>query len=144
MKRIESENQTNGGTFAGSVLARKSYLALNLAVYALFALGFFIAPVTLAGKIGITLQHSAALADLRAVYGGLSLGIGALIVLGLTQKTHTLSAVILCMLASAGLLLGRLVTMILDGPGDIYIYGSMALEVLAVILGVLLIRGRSE
>ncbi|WP_244939862.1 DUF4345 family protein [Leptospira adleri] len=116
-------------------LVSKIFLLMNLAVYDAFAVGFFLVPVKLASWIGIEIQTSAALADFRAMYGGLCLGVGAVLALGLFKKEWFSAGILLSVTTAGGLFLGRIYTILLDGPGNEYIYISMATEVGAVAIG---------
>ncbi|AOP33321.1 hypothetical protein A0128_05350 [Leptospira tipperaryensis] len=116
-------------------LISKIFLLMNLVVYDAFAIGFFLIPIKLASWIGIEIQTSAALADFRAMYGGLCLGIGAVLVLGLFKKEWVQAGILLAVTTAGGLFLGRIYTLLLDGPGNEYIYVSMATEVGAVVIG---------
>lgn len=111
------------------------YLIINFVVYAAFALAFFIMPTMLAEMIGIQFRDTGALADFRAMYGGLCLAISILILLGILKIAYQRAAVVLSILGGGALFLGRLVTLIVDGPGNLFIYVSMATEVFTVILG---------
>lgn len=116
------------------------FLFLNLAIYAGFAVAFLAMPVRFAEMIGIQLQSSAALADFRAVYGGLCLGISLVLIAGIARSGYCQAALLLAITCGSGLLLGRLITLLLDGPGNLYIYASMASEVFAIIAGLFLYR----
>ncbi|RHX87217.1 DUF4345 family protein [Leptospira stimsonii] len=116
-------------------LISKIFLLMNIAVYDAFAIGFFLIPLKLASWIGIELQTTAALADFRAMYGGLCFGIGIVLVLALFRKEWLSSGLLLSVTTAGGLLLGRLYTLLWDGPGNEYIYISMAMEIGAVLIG---------
>lgn len=116
------------------------YLLMNLTVYFGFAIGFFVQPKPLAEMIGISFRSTAALADFRAMYGGLCLSIGILILSGILRPATRILAIRLSLLTAAGLFLGRLVTIIFDGPGNEYIYVNMFTEVVGVFLGWFLLR----
>ncbi|MBL8021299.1 MAG: DUF4345 family protein [Leptospirales bacterium] len=116
------------------------YLFLNLAIYAGFAAVFLATPVRFADMIGIQLQSSAALADFRAVYGGLCLGISLVLIAGIASGGYRRGAILLATACGGGLLLGRLITLLFDGPGNLYIYVSMASEVFALGAGLVLLR----
>ncbi|EQA44444.1 PF14248 domain protein [Leptospira broomii serovar Hurstbridge str. 5399] len=137
---LELENSENEPRLKLLTLISKVYLLLNLAVFFAFAVGFFIAPTMLADQIGFSIHSTAALADFRAMYGGLCLGIGILILLGILQTKTRIAAIQISVLTAGGLLLGRLITLILDGPGNEYIYISMLTEVFGIALGFFLLR----
>ncbi|EPG73417.1 PF14248 domain protein [Leptospira fainei serovar Hurstbridge str. BUT 6] len=137
---LELEDSKNEPRSKLLTLISKGYLFLNLAVYFAFAVSFFIAPTTLANQIGFSIHSTAALADFRAMYGGLCLGIGILILLGILRQKTRIAAIQISVFTAGGLLLGRLVTLLLDGSGNEYIYISMLTEVFGVALGFFLLR----
>jgi hypothetical protein len=116
------------------------YLAANLLIFGGFAAAFFAAPDTLGGLIGITLRDNTARADFRAMYGGLSLGVGVVLALGLTKPRWREPALLLGVTTAAGLALGRLLTLATHGPAGLYIEGSLASELISVITGIVLLR----
>ncbi|XDD49371.1 DUF4345 domain-containing protein [Leptospira sp. WS92.C1] len=118
----------------------KLFLVLNTGVYAAFATGFFLIPVKLASLIGITLEGTAALADFRAMYGGLCLGIEAVLLIGIIKAEWRTFSVLLACTTAGGLLLGRVYTLLLDGPGNEFIYLSMATEMVAVLIGAWILK----
>ncbi|MBM9500542.1 DUF4345 domain-containing protein [Leptospira sp. 201903071] len=125
-------------------LVSKIFLLANIAVYDAFAVGFFLVPIKLASWIGIELQTTAALADFRAMYGGLCLGVGAVLVFGLFKKEWVPTGILLSITTAGGLFLGRIYTLLLDGPGNEYIYFSMTTEIVAVVLGAWLFKRWNE
>lgn len=116
------------------------FLALNLVIYAAFAVGFMTIPTTLGEILGIQLKHSASLADFRAMYSGLCLAISTLLIAGIVQTEYRNAALLLSIAGGSGLFVGRLVTLILDGPGNLYIHLSMLTEIFAVVAGIFLLR----
>ncbi|MDP2273164.1 MAG: DUF4345 domain-containing protein [Archangium sp.] len=116
------------------------FLGLNLAAFlALGGIGFF-GPYFLAGQLDITLGSTSALADFRAMYGGLPLGIAGIIALGMKNAALRHPAVLLSTLTAGGLALGRLFTMATVGlPGPLVLV-SLASEVLAVGCGIYLLK----
>ncbi|TGK12064.1 DUF4345 domain-containing protein [Leptospira fletcheri] len=135
---LESEKAKSGSKYFDFL--RSAYLLMNLAVYFGFAVGFLVQPNPLAEMIGISFRSTAALADFRAMYGGLCLGIGILILSGMLRPTARIAAIQLSLLTAAGLFLGRLITIVFDGPGNEYIYISMFTEAVGVFLGWFLLR----
>ncbi|TGL63266.1 DUF4345 family protein [Leptospira sarikeiensis] len=121
-------------------LISKIFLVLNLAVYAGFTVAFILFPIPLASAIGYTIHSSAALADFRAMYSGLCFGVGLLVYNGLVKPDFRSSAILLSVASAAGLFFARLYTLFIDGPGNEYIYLSMATEIVSVFLGVWLLK----
>lgn len=121
---------------------KKVYLFANLATYAGFAAAFLAAPRVLGEAIGVRFETAAALADFRAMYGGLCLGAAIVIGQGLRDRAFERPAMVLSIACAAGLLLGRVLTLATEGPGSMFIYASMASEVLAVGIGLALVKAR--
>ncbi len=121
-------------------LVTKVFLVMNLAVYLGFTVAFFLFPIPLATAIGFSIQSSAALADFRAMYAGLCFGVGILIFYGLSRPDFRIPAIVLSISTAGGLFLARLYTLILDGPGNEYIYLSMVTEIGSVLIGSWLLR----
>lgn len=120
-------------------LATPLFIGANLAVFAAFAAGSLVAPQAFAAQLDITLGSASAIADFRAVYGGLSLGVGVLFALSLREVSLRPTAVLLATLTAGGLMLGRLITMVTDGmPGPLVLV-FLGSEVIAVAVGLVLL-----
>jgi hypothetical protein len=119
------------------------FLGLNLAAFlALGGTGFF-APHFLAGQLDLTLGSISGLADFRAMYGGLPLGIAAIIALGMKTPALRQPAVLISTVTAGGLAFGRLTTMATVGMPGPLVLGYLASEVLAIAVGVYLLRQES-
>ena len=114
------------------------YLAVNLLVYGAYAVGFLVAPVTLAALTEIQLPTATAIADLRAIYSGLSFAIAVVLMRGLRNAQWEAPALWLATLGAVGLGFGRIVTIVTGKPGML-IYAILATEVAAASVGALLI-----
>ncbi len=120
------------------------FLGANLVVFFLFATAFLFAPRYFAAQLDITLSSTSAIADLRAMYGGLSLGVGALFVLGLKNVAFRPAAIALATLTSAGLAVGRVITIGVDGMPGPLVLAFLGSEVISVALGVYLMQRRDR
>ena len=116
------------------------FIGANLAVFFVFAVGFLFAPRYFAAQLDITLSSTSAVADLRAMYGGLSLGVGALFVLGLKNVAFRPAAVTLATLTSAGLALGRVITIVVDGMPGPLVLAFLASEIVSIAVGLWLLK----
>ena len=119
----------------------RMYLIAQLAAFLGFTAFGYAAPSRFATLLGMSLHDVTAVADFCATYGGLCAGISAVLALGLARPAWERPAVTLAVTASAGLLLGRLLTIAQHGPAGLYIHGSMALELVAALAGAWLLRG---
>ena len=124
------------------MLVKKVYLFANVAIYAGVAAAFLAAPKPLGEAIGLRFESTAALADFRAMYGGLCLGAAISIAKGMRDAAWERSAILLAITSAAGLFLGRVLTLATVGPANPFTYASMASEVLAVAAG-LFVYGRA-
>jgi hypothetical protein len=116
------------------------FLGVNLLVYLAYGVGFLLAPQKLAALLDITLNSPTALADFRAMYGGLGLGCAAFFALAIKNVSMRHSGLLLAVLGAAGLMIGRLFTMAVDGiPGPV-IFMLLATEVFAVVGGLFLLK----
>lgn len=120
------------------------FIALNALIYLAFGPAFYFFPQALGGLLGISLTSSTALADFRAMYGGLPLGAGLLMAMALKEERFQESAFFLCMAGAGGLLCGRVLSIILSGAPGLPIYGFMVSEVAALVWGALLVRRRAQ
>jgi hypothetical protein len=116
------------------------FLGVNLLVYLAYGVGFLLAPQKLAAELDITLGSATALADFRAMYGGLSLACAAFFALAIKNVSMRHSALLLAVLGAGGLMIGRLITMAFDGMPGAVIFVMLATEVFAVVGGVILLR----
>lgn len=120
------------------------FLGANLAVFFLYAGAFLLAPRTFAAYLDITLGSPSALADLRAMYGGLCLGVGTLFALGIRQAEYRRVGILLATLTSAGLMLGRLVTIAVDGVPGTLVLLFLGSEIVSVSVGLFLLRNNAQ
>jgi hypothetical protein len=111
----------------------KIFVAVNALVWIAFGPAFYFAPETLAGQLDISLTSPTAIADFRSMYGGAPLGIGIFMAMGLWRKEWMKASLMVIVLCTAGLLVGRLITMVQPGGVGSIIYFFAALEIGAVI-----------
>ncbi len=95
----------------------------------LYYLGF---PVAGADVVGIRLDTPMARADIRAVYGGLDLAIG-LLLLRSAYRGDVFVGLRVQAYAFAGLLLGRALGQMLDGPSDSLVVWLVAIELCGLV-----------
>ena len=102
---------------------------INAAVFLAFGAAFLAAPAQLAGWLDVELGSPSALADVRAMYGGLSLACGLLFVFGLRRESWFMPSLFLVMTTSAGLALGRSYSMLVSGVPGPLVLALLATEV---------------
>lgn len=125
-------------------VALRMYLVTNLTIFAAYSACAWMSPKRLAGWVDIELQSVTAVADFRAMYGGMCLGAGFIFALGFLRHEWRVPAVLLAVTTAGGLLLARLWTALIEGPVGSYIHAAMVLEVLAVIIGIALLRHETQ
>ena len=122
----------------------KGFVAINAAVWVSFGPAFYFWPEVIASYLDIALQSPTALADFRAVHGGIPLGAGLFMGMGLRRPEWLGPALMLILLGTAGLLAGRMLTVIDTGGVGQLIYLFMALEAGTIVLGAWLYRNQQE
>ena len=122
------------------ILLTKGFVAVNAVIWMAFGPVFYFAPETFAGYLDIALQSPTALADFRAMYGGIPLGVGVFMVMGLIRKEWMEPALMVILLGTTGLLVGRLLTLVDTGGVSGLIYFVGGLEAGTIIIGAWLYR----
>ena len=99
---------------------RFARLVLGLSALAFAGIGaaFLVAPEAMAARVGVSLAGAAAANDVRAVYGGLQLGVAACLVWCARRPETLRSGLAVQLFTFGGLAAARLVSLLLDGnPG---------------------------
>lgn len=108
-------------------------LGIAAAVFIGLGLTFIFAPNLMLPAMDIKAEPGKALADIRAVYGGLDLAFGVLLAICFFRKQFA-NGLGIGALAFTCLFAGRLVGIIFDPANDILTYGLFASEVLGAVL----------
>ena len=118
----------------------KIFVLGTAAIFLVYGLLFFVVPLeAFQFVVDGTVTSSSAITDLRATYGGMSVGVGIILtMLGMNQQTLKMGliAVLVLML---GMAFGRLVGIILDGDTNNYMYIYLALEIAASCVSLVLL-----
>ena len=105
---------------------------LALAVGGIGFLGFglimLIAPQSAMAGIGISLPEGAASTEIRACYGGLELGLGALLLAALRADQYRRAGLILGLVCYGAVASARVFGMLVDGGSSAFIWGALAVE----------------
>lgn len=118
----------------------KTYLTLNLLVYAAIGAGAFINPEGFAGGIDLGFLAPSAVPEFLATFGGLMLAIAVALATALSIRQHRRVAYALLALAYAGFGSGRLYGMLLVSGFDWRNGAFLVLEILLVVWGILCYR----
>ena len=122
----------------------KIFLGVTGFVFASYGLMCLFVPTTVGEAAELGLASEVAVAEVRAMYGGLQLAIGVLALLGsfrpALEKTALLS---LCFLF-AGLAGGRLFAIALASEAGVYNYAAFGYEAASVLAAIALVRVRAR
>ena len=113
----------------------KAFIALNVLVFVGFGLAYIIAPQYFAAPVEIEVPTATALADFRAIYGGLSLSVGLFFGLGLFRPMMVLPVLWLIAVSSLALALSRVYSTLASGVPESQIFLFMGLEIAAFVIG---------
>jgi hypothetical protein len=104
-------------------------LIANLAVFVAYGIAAVLFPANLAQLAEVQLPSSSALADLRALYGGLSLAIAALFLQALRDPRWVAPAVFMAIAASLGPASVRLYSCAVSGVPNELVLGFIVTEI---------------
>lgn len=102
------------------------------------------APHAVAAAVGIELTTGVAVADFRAVYGGLSLGIAALLAWCAADTSRVAMGLAAMGASFAGLAFGRAVGLVAAGEGSPLMVSFLAAELLGAAVPAALLARRPE
>jgi hypothetical protein len=117
-------------------------LVLGLSALPFLGIGgaFLAAPASMATNVDVALGSATAASDVRAVYGGLQLAIGALLAGCAIARAHVRAGLALQMTAFGGLATGRLVGVPIDGAPSALGAALLIAELVALGLGAAALR----
>jgi hypothetical protein len=117
-------------------------LGIVAAIFLALGVAFLAIPTNMLGAMDIQAEPGKALADIRAVYGGLDLAIGILMAICFFRKQFS-SGLGIGALALTCMFSGRLIGILIDPAQDVLTIGLFVSEVLgAVLCGVALFLAR--
>lgn len=123
----------------------RAVLAIVAVIFIPFGVWAILDPVAVAGLTQVQLPTPTAIADGRAIYGGLTLGLALFAALCAFRPEFTRPGLWAVLLTVAGAFLGRLGGVIVDGAGTADTYRTLVFELVIVALAaVALARGTSE
>ncbi|MEM8963188.1 MAG: DUF4345 domain-containing protein [Acidobacteriota bacterium] len=108
----------------------------------LIGLGYLFAPESMYGLYGIGLETVNEANMVRAAYGGLFLGFGALFFLGARRGPLATPALVALLTFMAGFAVGRIVSVVVDGVPSPLILSLIAFEVVYAALAAKLLSGK--
>jgi hypothetical protein len=119
-------------------------LAASALAFAGIGLGFFLWPEAFAGRVGIAPHGPAAYSDLRAVFGGLELGLAGFLAWSAAAPERLRLALVAQLAAFGGLVAGRAWSLAADGAPGAFSLGLLGAEVVALVCGGIALRGLPE
>lgn len=109
-------------------MAERVFLALQTLIWLPYGILCFFAPDFPANSAGLSATSATATTELRAMYGGLQLGIGVLTALAFVRPPLRRPALVLLLVAGTGLGVARLLGALLDGGFSAYTNGAIVFE----------------
>ena len=114
------------------------FLLLSGIGFMLIGVNTFRDPVAAMAGVELGVQSMNALNEVRANYGGMQIGIGILLFCGALLHWLSRSALLALSLITGGLVVGRLVSMMLDGMPNTAVQALLILEFLTTIAALFL------
>lgn len=110
------------------------FLVFSALIWLPYGIYCFFVPSALAESAGVITTSSTGLTELRAMYGGLQVAIGALAIAGLVRASVAPSALLAIGFLCAGLFSARILGVLMDGDMGVYTGGALLFEVLGLAL----------
>jgi hypothetical protein len=118
----------------------KFFLGLNGLIFLALGASGLLAPVSHMAVFDVTLNGPSILAEIRANYGGMHLGMGMLFMLGTFAPSWRRAALLTLALFVGGLAAGRTLSLLVDGMPNNTVLAFIVIEWLGLALAVWLLR----
>jgi hypothetical protein len=115
-------------------------LALDALVFAAFGALYWVIPVEMATKVGISVPTTGAIVDVQGLYGGLELGFGAFLAYCAWRPERAKTGLVAGMLGLGGIAVSRLVAMAHFGMPDTSVAVLVGLDLVGAILNAVFYR----
>ena len=126
-------------------MAARIFLALSVLIWLPYGIWCLLDPAQLAGSAGVSFVSATGSTELRAMYGGLQAGLGALALGGVLRASLERPALLALLFLTAGLASARIAGLALDGSASTYTLAALWFEIpTAAIAGWLLARAPLE
>ena len=123
-----------------SVKFARVVLGLYGAMFLYFGVLLFVKPTALSDALPVELVGPVAVAEIRAFYGGLEIGLGIFLLAAGFRREMLRAGLWLLLLISAGLTLGRSAGIAIDRAVDSFLFVALAVELAGVALSAISIR----
>ena len=110
-------------------MAVRIFLVLSALVWAPYGFFLLLHPSSLAGIAGVVAGNTTGTTELRAMYGGLELGLGLLCTAAAVRPRLVRTALTALAFLCAGLAIGRLIGVVTDGGFSGYTFGALVFEI---------------
>lgn len=126
-------------------MLQKAVLIIGILVAGMIAFRALIAPEALLANIGIALTNADGRNEIRAQYGGFYLAVTIALLLSLFGRLSAGFGLGLLLVAVGGILLGRLASIVIEGPAVFASYSTviktyLAFDIAIVVLTLLALR----
>jgi hypothetical protein len=121
------------------MLVTRLFLGFSALVWLAYGVFCVFQPSFLAVAAGVVATSPTATTELRAMYGGLEAGIGALCLCALFRSALVRPALLMLCFICGGLGLTRLFGLLLDGSVSAYTFGGLALEIPSAVIATVLV-----
>ena len=109
-------------------------LALDALVFAAFGALYWVMPVEMAAKVGISVPTTGAIVDVQGLYGGLELGFGLFLAYCARAPERTRLGLVAGTLGLGGIAVSRLVAMAHFGMPDTSVAVLVGLDLVGAVL----------
>ena len=114
------------------------FLLLSGLVFILIGVNTFRDPVAAMAGVELGVQSINALNEVRANYGGMQMGIGLLLVSAALMTWLTRPALLALSLVTGGLVVGRLMSIMIDGTPNSTVQALLGLEFFTTVIAIFL------
>ena len=123
-------------------MGERAFLGLCGAVFLAFGVAMLLQPVEMLADFGVAVSGRHGLFEMRGVYGGVSLGIGALCLAALFRSGLRKGALLTLLAYCGGYIVARGVAFALDGEPEPIFYVFIGWEAFVALLSAALLGGQ--
>ena len=120
------------------------YLGLTGALFVIFGLMGLVQPIPMLAGFGYEVSGPHALIESRAMYGGVFITAGLLMLVALFREALAAPALWFAVVYLGGLVAGRLVSVAVDGAPAGYFWGFIALEIVLIVPAAVALRSMHQ